>query len=89
MMNNIRAWEKWITHIDILINVNPHTAGVIFTLNLDFLRFLFENEDVGDRMIFYRKIKALFDVWREFQEKKDNSKTQKSLDRARELQRAR
>lgn len=85
---NVPAWEVWITHAESLIVVVPHMAGVIFTLNLDFLRFLFENTDLGDRMIFYRKIKAIFDVWKEFQEREKNPKTQAAMNRTKELQRA-
>jgi len=88
-MTNIPAWEVWSTHAESLIKINVHMAGAMFTLNLDFLRFLFENMNVGDRMIFYRKIKAIFDVWRNLQEKKDNPKTQAAMNRTKELQKAR
>lgn len=89
MTANVSAWETWIHHAESIIQINVHMAGAMFTLNLDFLRFLFENNDFGDRMIFYRKIKTIFDIWKRLQDKKDNPKTQEAMKRTKELQRAR
>lgn len=62
-------------------------AGAMYTLNLEFLNFLFENIELGDRIVFYRKIKAIFDVWKDLNERKENPKAQAALSRAKELQR--
>lgn len=84
---NMVAWSMWTQWSDQLIVIEPTMAGCFYTLNSDFLIWLMNESGEKDKVTMFKKMRTLFNVWREIQERKEQTKTEAAMNRTTMLRR--
>ena len=83
-LENQQAWSIWCEMSDQLVNLTPMSEPT-FTLNLGSLRYLCEIHEIEDRELMYRKVKAVFHVYRKLVLRRKQTKTEKQFDKLRNV----
>ncbi len=83
---NYTAWDLWAKYPDQILQLEGGgMVGAIFTLNLVSLNCLMELSGINDRIDTYRKIRIIYNVWRELKDNEERTKSNKSEQRTKRM----